>query len=287
MGCINCIGTRQSQHNMNSLDLFVRKALLQRVEEKGDRREISDLKLICDFDPQTFGISGSKQRRSIQKYWGYLKRTSFSNYTRTLERLEIEPGSGTRRCMLNMSYISEGNDEDFLVDEGTPDDVLLETGSNFLYTETEPTKTITKDATGEKDLSFISPKSTKKTVPTDQFANLSIKSGSLFSPVRNCQPSSSHRPGTKMNPHIISVDTRFPEAHREFHVEEVDCIEHEHWAVKGYHIRTDVGCNNKKEWVAKMVKYNGEENKAILIKGKTRKLCYSELATHAIICFGF
>ena len=280
MGCINCISTRQSEHNMNSPEFFVRKALLQRVEESGDTRETADLKLICNFDSQTFGHSGSKQQRSIQKYWGYLKRTSFSNYTCTLERLEIEPGSGTRRCMLNMLYISEDNDEDFLVDEGTPDDVLLETGSDFIYQGTEPTKTITKDATGEKDLSFISPKSTKKTVPTDQFANLSIQPGSLFSPVRNCQPSSSHRAGTKLNPHIISVDTRFPEAHREFDVEEVDRIEHEHWAVKGYHIRTDVGCNDKKEWVAKMVKYNGEENKAILIKGKTRKSCYSELTTY-------
>lgn len=280
MGCINCIGTRQSQHNMNLPKFFVRKALLQRVEESGDTRETANIKLICDFDPQNFGHSGSKQQRSIQKYLGYLKRTSFSNYTRSLERLEIEPGSGTRRCMLNMSYNSKGNDECFLVDEGTPDDVLLETGSDFIYTKTGPTKTITKDATSEKDLSFVSPKSTKKTVPINQFANLSIQPGSLFSPVRNCQPSSSHCAGTKLNTHIISVDTRFSEAHREFDVEEVDRIEHEHWAVKGYHIRSDVGCNDKKEWVAKIVKHNREGHKAILTKGKTRKLCYSELATY-------
>ena len=277
MGCINYIGCYQSSYNMSSaLDGFRKKSLLQRVEESGGTRESIDLKQICDLDTQTFGASGSQQRRTVQKYWAYVRRSPFPSYRRALERYDIEPGSGTRRCMLNMSYNSKDNDDDFLIDDEAPDDSLLENG----YAMLKPSNKTTTNETVDKDLGFISPKPTKTTTVTDHFSNLSINPELLFSPVRNCKPSSSHRVGTKGNPHIICVDTKFPEAHREFDIEEIDRIEHEHWAVKGYHIRTDVGCHDKKEWIAKMVMYNGEPDKAILIKGKTRKSCYNELATY-------
>ena len=78
MACIhpiNFISTvRQSIYNINALELFVKKTLLQRVKESGTTREIADLKLICDFDPDNFGCSGTKKRRSAQKYLGYIKK---------------------------------------------------------------------------------------------------------------------------------------------------------------------------------------------------------------------
>ena len=105
-------------------------------------------------------------------------------------------------------------------------------------------------------------------------------SSSIFSPVQQLRPRATAREGTKFNPHIIHVNTNFPESHCEFDIEKVDRFEKAGWVVQGYHIRKDLGASDKGQWQANMVSYRNCDNKAVLIKGKTRKSCFDEVATY-------
>ena len=89
-------------------------------------------------------------------------------------------------------------------------------------------------------------------------------------------PTARSPPGSKENPHKIHVNPRYPERHQEFDIQEVNAIEHNRWIRKGFHIRTDIGLKDKEHWRAWMVDIAGYKNRAIMVKGRSRKSFYDE-----------
>jgi hypothetical protein len=272
------------------LDDFTKKSLLLKVENSRNRRAEVVLKDICGKDETTFGAEGSKLRRNIQTFWGNVKRQTIRSYVHRLKKEGIVIGSGTRQELLEQGTAPSPPTPADSFEEDTANDTA-ETEENTAEQDTKE-EAVTEAGHKDEEIEIFTPLAKA----LQEFHDLSLSSRGRvayssppttssarrtlnFEGMASSDASSDEKSfkGSKANPHIINVDTRWPERHHGFDIEFIDRIEHLDHILQGYHIRRNVSVADAANFEATMFTTDGLKDRAVLIKGPSRSSWYSDV----------
>ena len=250
------------------LPRFVTKQLLQDIEASGTTREEIDLLGLCNSYEDTYGISGSALRRSVQQRFSKVKGKSVTAYTKYLSGFCVTPGTATRKELLQAAMVSNNLEEE-------EEEAMSVANEESSRSHTPPPQTVHGDN--------AAPGTPFSSSHGKTSANVSVADGTPFSPVayspqasarasavgllpataamfsppslptfgsppsklgvQNTPSSvrllswSSFQDGTRKHPWIVMVNMIHPEAHREFDVQFLLNIKCGKYHRNGFHIR--------------------------------------------------
>jgi hypothetical protein len=279
------------------LEAWLKKSLLEFVEKTNKPREEINLLEVCAKAENIFGVSAGPRRRAVQGHWNNLKRRSIRSYTDLLDKHKVAYSATTAQSLLSQgraaspassaaSPAASENDSDnpLPVPPATTTSNLPTAGLNL------PTAGLSSPelTSAFRSLSFRSPVSlaspsinrslqfslpkAARTMSTPELPSWATSSSSASKAT-----SEASFEGSRSNPYVINVDTRWPERHREFDVEYADRIQHGEYVRQGYHIRSNVSVADAGQYEATMVKGNGLDDRAVLIKGPCRSSWHAEV----------
>ena len=222
MGCSH-------SHNMtggnNKLNKLVEKTLFELVKKQGASREEIVFVDICDQAPDLFGKPGTQLQRDVQEHWKNTKRRNISSYVRYLERLGVEPGEKTKMLLACDSFDNDTS----IVTSSSVAPSLPQPDQARTPPEIEQLALDLDNLSFKSPLKFQSPMQqkpnpfqspVKRTPFSPAPLGMSLSSGSEVS----------ESPGSRVNPHVINVDTSHPERHLIFDIQHVPRIVHNGWA---------------------------------------------------------
>ena len=258
------------------LEPWLEKSLLEFVEKTNKPRAEIALLEVCGKAEDIFGPPAGERRRAVQGHWNNLKRRSIRSYADLLDKHKVDHSKTTAaQLLLAQGTAPSPPSENESESENPP----------ATTTPNAPAGLSTPELNSAfRNLSFKSPShqsiaspSIKRNIQFAEPTARNISTPDLSWTSLSEATSEASFVGSRSNPYIIKVDTRWPERHRNFDVKYVDRIKHGEYVRQGYHIRSNVSVADATLFEATMFAGNGLKNRSVLIKGPCRSAWHNEV----------
>lgn len=264
-----------------------RRRILADLEHAIEGRENADFAAICDRDKTFYGKEGTPKRRKFGKTAWNIKNLKFEDYLHQLKKYNVEPSARTKALVAETKPPADESEDESPTIVKPPKVVSIlppppevktpepmSTGEAKTPVRGTPTRSASKppssaSVSGTPVRSILSMEGltleSSDSVPEHTALAIMTKCGILGL-------------GTKEHPHVVAVNTDYPERNQLFDIERITSIINDRWTYEGFHIRC-VTFEPDKEWFEAEIctTYPHTINRSVLICAPSRTFLFGLL----------